>query len=83
MKLIILLGALIGFSIGMFWGWANQSPWPSVMWRSCAAAYGAGLLMRWWGRMWVKSLYEAHTERRLAQLQQLAELQQEIPDSNE
>ena len=31
---------------GMLWGWATQSPWPSVMWRSCAAAYGAGLLLR-------------------------------------
>ena len=71
MKLLIIIGGLIGFLVGMFLGWATHSDWPSVIWRSCAAAYVAGLLMRWWGRTWIKCLYQANVERRQAELELL------------
>lgn len=72
MKFIIIIGGITGFGIGMLFGWATQSPWPAVMWRSCAAAYAGGLLMRWWGRLWLKSLQEAQIQRRQAELATLA-----------
>jgi hypothetical protein len=63
MKLLMLLGGLIGFLIGIFFGVVQESRWPSVLWRASIAAYAAGLLMRWWGRVWVKSLHESYHER--------------------
>jgi hypothetical protein len=76
MKLLMILGACIGFGIGVLFSWASESGWPSVLWRASATAYCAGLLMRWWGRMWVKGLREVLVERRLASIkaeeQQLA-----------
>ena len=60
------LGAFVGFSIGMAFGVAQTSAWPSTIWRSSAAALGAALLMRWWGRVWASSLQDAHRERHTA-----------------
>ncbi|MFM1770079.1 MAG: hypothetical protein RJA22_2608 [Verrucomicrobiota bacterium] len=59
----MLLGGLIGFLIGITFGLAQGSPWPAVLWRSSAVALAAGLLLRWWGRMWARSLQQAHQEQ--------------------
>lgn len=59
MKFLILIGGVIGFSIGLLFGWAFESSYPSVLWKSCMAAYVAGWLMKWWGGMWAKSLKSA------------------------
>ena len=67
MKFIIIIGGITGFGIGALFGWATHSPWPAVMWRSCAAAYVGGWLMKWWGRMWLRCLQQAHLERRQAE----------------
>jgi len=66
MKLIMLLGGLIGFSIGLGFGWAQGSAWPSIVWRAAFAAVLAGLLLRWWGRLWVQCLQDSHRERQAA-----------------
>lgn len=63
MKLLMILGGLVGFVIGITFGIAQESPWPSVIWRASIGAYIAGMLMRWWGRVWVRGLQEAHHER--------------------
>ncbi len=63
MKLIMVLGGLIGFSIGIGFSMAQGSSWPSVIWRAAFAALLAGLLFRWWGRLWLKCLRNAHIER--------------------
>ena len=63
MKAWMLLGGMIGFLIGISFGLAQGSAWPSVIWRASAAAFVGGILLRWWGRMWVKSLQDAHHER--------------------
>ena len=63
MKLLMILGGLVGFVIGITFGIAQESPWPSVIWRASIGAYLAGMLMRWWGRVWVRGLQEAHHER--------------------
>lgn len=64
MKSLMILGALIGFSIGLLFGLADHGQWPSALWRASAAALIAGVMLRWWGRVWVKSLREA-AERRI------------------
>ena len=63
MRAWMLIGGMIGFLIGISFGLAQGSAWPSVIWRASAAAFVAGILLRWWGRMWIKSLQDAHRER--------------------
>lgn len=57
------LGGLLGFGIGLVLGYAQQSEWPSILWRAAVAAYLAGLLMRWWGSAWISALRQNHQER--------------------
>src|SRR5260370_8914781 len=59
MKLMMFLGGLLGFLIGLGFGLVQQSAWPGVIWRASAAALGAGILMRWWGKLWISSLEQA------------------------
>ena len=66
MKLIMVLGGAIGFSIGLGFSWAQGSAWPSVLWRAALAALVAGILLRWWGRLWIKCLQDSHRERQAA-----------------
>ncbi len=64
MKLLLLIGGLLGFGIGFAFSWVKQNTWPSVLLHACAGAYLGGLLFRWWGRAWLKSLVAAADERR-------------------
>ena len=66
MKFIMVLGGLIGFGIGAGFSWAQGSPWPSALWRSAATALMGGLLLRWWGRLWVNCLRDAQAARKTA-----------------
>jgi hypothetical protein len=59
MKSLMILGALIGFAIGLLFGLADHGEWPAAIWRASAAALIAGVMLRWWGRVWVQSLREA------------------------
>ncbi|MEW6156426.1 MAG: hypothetical protein AB1813_03280 [Verrucomicrobiota bacterium] len=60
---MMILGGLLGFTIGVGFGLAQSSGWPSILWRASLAAYVGGLLLRWWGRVWARSLQQAHQER--------------------
>ena len=66
MKLTMALGGFLGFGIGLLLSWVQGSSWPSVVWRSSLAALLAGLLLRWWGRLWVASLKQSHQDRQSA-----------------
>jgi hypothetical protein len=66
MKALMILGAVIGFLIGSGFGLAGQSPWPTALWRACAAALVAALLTRWWSRVWIQGLKEVLDQRRHA-----------------
>ncbi len=66
MKLLMLLGAILGFAIGFAFSLLQQSPWPRVVWHACVGAYLAGMLLRWWGRLWEKNLRLALVEREAA-----------------
>jgi len=63
MKRVVTIGALLGFLIGMGFGLAERAPWPDAIWRAALTAFIASLLMKWWGRVWVRSLQQAHQEK--------------------
>ena len=63
----MILGGLIGFLIGMGFGFAGQNDWVSILLKACTAAYLAGLMMRWWARMWVRCLRDAFMNASLKQ----------------
>ncbi len=63
MKSLMILGGMIGLVIGLAFGLAHRSPWPDALWRAAAAALAAGVMMRWWGRVWIKSLRAAHEQQ--------------------
>ena len=67
MKILLLIGALLGFSIGLLFSWAEQSSAAACLWHACLAAYLTAILMRWWGDAWRRSLVEAVRERRAKQ----------------
>ena len=66
MKMLMLIGAAIGFSLGLALGLAGRGDWPTTLLRACAAATALGWLMRWWGRVWLRGLQASLYERRLA-----------------
>ncbi len=66
MKLAMALGGFLGFGIGLWFSWAHGSAWPSIVWRAALTALLAGLLLRWWGRLWVRSLKDTYEARQLA-----------------
>jgi hypothetical protein len=63
MKSLLLIGGLLGFGIGLLFSWAGESPWPASLWHACLAAYVTGVLLRWWGGAWRRSLEAALRER--------------------
>ena len=64
MKPLMILGSLVGFLIGAGFSLAGNCPWPTVLWRACVGALLAGMLARWWGRIWVEGLQSAIENRR-------------------
>ncbi|MDB6034829.1 MAG: hypothetical protein JWM16_5167 [Verrucomicrobiales bacterium] len=52
----MILGGLIGFLIGLALGAAQGAALPQVIWRSSVAAFVAGVVLRWWGKVWLSSL---------------------------
>jgi len=63
MKALIVLGSIVGFLTGAAFGLAGNSPWPTALWRACAAALAAAVLTRWWSRVWIQSLKDALEQR--------------------
>lgn len=59
MKKLMLLGGMLGFGIGAAFGRLQNASDSTILWRACVAAVAAGLLMRWWGRMWMGGLRDS------------------------
>ena len=74
----MLIGAMIGFCLGMALGLAGRAEWPTMLWRSCAAAAVLGWLMLWWGRVWTRGLRTSLEHRRALEV---AARQQQPPAS--
>jgi hypothetical protein len=62
-RLLMLSGGFVGFTIGISFGLAHGSAWPHVIWRASVAALVAGVLLRWWGKVWVSGLHASYRER--------------------
>ena len=56
MRLWMLLGGLIGFLIGLGLGVAQGNTWPAIFWRANVCALVGGVVLRWWGGVWMRSL---------------------------
>jgi hypothetical protein len=63
MKALIVLGAIVGFLTGAAFGLAGNSPWPTALWRACAAALAATILTRWWSRVLMQGLRDSQDQR--------------------
>ena len=63
MRLLMAFGGLIGFSIGLSMGWAQDCPPQIMLLRASVAAFLAGVVLRWWGRVWVKSYQQAQQQK--------------------
>ena len=63
MKKLMLLGGMLGFGIGAIFGRLQEASDSTILWRSCVAALAAGLLMRWWGRLWITNLKDTLAEQ--------------------
>ena len=72
MKMLMITGGLLGFVISLTIGVVRHSDWSSILWRSAVSAYAAGMLLRWWGKIWIHSLKEVG-EQRLAAARAKAE----------
>jgi hypothetical protein len=57
----------MGWGLGMGTSYLQGSAWPTCLWHGCVAAYLCALLMRWWGRVWRKSLEQSVQERERAE----------------
>ena len=62
----MILGGLLGFLLSLSIGVAQDSAWPNVLWRASVAAFAGGILLRWWGGIWMKSLLQAQRDRHSA-----------------
>ena len=63
MKALMILGALIGFGIGLLLALSGHGTWPTAVFRAAAAAVAGGMLLRWWGRVWLQSLRAAREQQ--------------------
>jgi hypothetical protein len=66
MKALMILGAIVGFAIGAGFGMAMSNPWPSTLWKACAAALVSAVLTRWWSGVWLRGLRESIEHQRTA-----------------
>lgn len=72
MKKLMLLGGMLGFGIGALFGRLQNASDSTILWRACVAAFVAGLLMRWWGKLWISNLRDALAAEQAKQQQKLA-----------
>jgi hypothetical protein len=66
MKTLMILGGMVGFLVGIGFGLAQTSAWPDALWRASVTALVGGLLLRWWGRMWIRCLVQVQKEKQAA-----------------
>lgn len=66
MKKLMIMGGMMGFMIGAGFGLAQEVAWPALFLRASVAALVAGLLLRWWGGIWVRSLQECQAQQSVA-----------------
>jgi hypothetical protein len=63
----MISGALMGFVSGVAFGLARANSWPLIVGRASVVSFCSGLLMRWWGRVWLKNLRASQAQRLAAE----------------
>jgi hypothetical protein len=63
MKAIMILGANIGFLLGLGTSILNDCSGATAIWHAGAAALAGGILGRWWGKVWFAELESAMQQR--------------------
>ena len=64
MKMMLLVGAMLGFGIGLGFGLVHEKSLPSALVHACVALYIGAMLMRWWGRKWIQAIKDSQQERK-------------------
>jgi hypothetical protein len=64
MKAIMILGANVGFVLGMGASILGDCSWPVALGHAGATALAGGILGRWWGKIWFAELHDALEQRR-------------------
>jgi hypothetical protein len=59
MKKMMIMGGFLGFGIGGVTGLVKEVTWPALFLRACVAALFSGLLLRWWGQVWLSGLKDS------------------------
>lgn len=63
MKKMMIMGGMVGFLIGLTFGLVQGVTWPVLFLRASVATLVSGILLRWWGRLWVSSLQDSYQQR--------------------
>jgi hypothetical protein len=63
MKILVIIGGLLGFVSGFLLSWARENSGSTCLWHACLAAYATATLFRWWGSAWYKNFAEAIHEK--------------------
>ena len=69
MKAMMILGANVGFVLGLSASVFGDCAWPVTLWHAGATALAGGLLGRWWGKVWLTELNSALEQRRRERMQ--------------
>jgi hypothetical protein len=77
MRSLLILGGFVGFLLGIIVGVTGGTSWPTILWRSSIGALVGGLVFRWWGVLWMRSLDDAQRQRQDAGLNR-----ERMPSSN-
>ena len=64
MKAIMILGANVGFVLGMSASILGECSWPVALGHAGITALAGGILGRWWGKIWYTELQSAVEQRR-------------------
>jgi hypothetical protein len=60
MKKLMMLGGLLGFATGAGLALGTRSAeWPTAILRASVVCFAGGLMMRWWGKVWVANIRAA------------------------
>lgn len=69
MKAMMILGANVGFVLGLGASVFGDCAWPVTLWHAGATALVGGLLGRWWGKVWLSELNSALEQRHRERIQ--------------
>lgn len=77
MRKFMITGTLAGFTLGGFLGVLQGASGGELFWRAAVSAAILGVLMRWWWRIWLRSIHETQQKRIQAMTEAMSKLPSE------